>query len=271
MIHNIDPVLFKLGFLEIRYYGIIYMSGFLAGYFFLSYLVKRKYITELSRKDIDDYIFWTILSVVVGARLFEVLFYGFSKFMQDPLSILYVWEGGLSFHGGLFGVLVSTLVFCKKKNISVLKLGDALTIPGSIALCLGRFANFLNGELYGIAVDNQVNPPWYAVKFVRTDPQQLFRLPTQIFESFKNLVIFAILLIVWKKWKTIKQGMMIWIFVFCYGLFRFIIEYWKDVYTNSLFGLTKGQLLCVPMMIIALIGAYFTLRYGKESGLKLSK
>jgi phosphatidylglycerol:prolipoprotein diacylglycerol transferase len=260
MIHNIDPVLISIGPLEIRYYGLIYMLGFLAGYYFLNYAIKKQNIRELDKRDIDDFIFYTVISVVIGARLFEVLFYEPGYYFSNPLKIFAVWEGGLSFHGGLFGVFISTLIFSRKKKISLKIWGDFLSIPGAFALFLGRIANFINGELYGVPVDNQVNPPWYAVKFMKTDPQQLWRIPTQILESFKNLLILAVLLFLWKRYQSLKKGVLMWTLVFGYGLLRFIIEFWKDVYRDQLFGLSTGQLLSIPMMIIGIWGYYLSFR-----------
>jgi len=275
MIHNIDPVIFNIGPISIRYYGILYMLGFVIAYFFISSLSKSKKI-DITKKQIDDFIFYSIIGVVVGARLFEVVFYEPSYYILNPLKIFAVWEGGLSFHGGIFGVLVVSFFFCKKNNISLRIWSDFLSLIGSISLFFGRIANFINGELYGIPVDNQVSPPWYAVKFVRTDPLGLYRYPTQIMESIKNLIIFFILLYIYKKVyssKTIdlskptwKNGIMMWVFVLLYGLFRFFIEFLKDVYKIDFLGLTKGHLLCLPMILIGIIGLVYVYKDFKKSG-----
>jgi len=257
MIHNIDPVIFSIGPLAVRYYGLIYISGFIIGYYFLSWAMKKGKLPGLEKKDLDDFIFYSIICVVTGARLFEVIFYEPSYYIKNPLKIFAVWEGGLSFHGGIFGVLVASWIFCRKKKISLLKWGDMLTFPAALALFLGRIANFINGELFGKAVDNQVNPPWYAVKFIRTDSAQLWRIPTQILESFKNLLIFILLWIIWKKAKKLKDGFLIWFFCIFYGFFRFFIEIFKDVYQDQFLGMSTGQLLCIPMILIGLIGFYY--------------
>ena len=275
MIHNIDPVIFNIGPISIRYYGILYMLGFVIAYFFISSLSKSKKI-DITKKQIDDFIFYSIIGVVVCARLFEVVFYEPSYYILNPLKIFAVWEGGLSFHGGIFGVLVVSFFFCKKNNISLRIWSDFLSLIGSISLFFGRIANFINGELYGIPVDNQVSPPWYAVKFVRTDPLGLYRYPTQIMESIKNLIIFFILLYIYKKVyssKTIdlskptwKNGIMMWVFVLLYGLFRFFIEFLKDVYKVDFLWLTKGHLLCLPMILIGIIGLVYVYKDFKKSG-----
>ncbi len=294
MIHNIDPVIFSIGPLDVRYYGLIYMSGFIAGYLFLNYsIVKRKMIANITKEDISDFIFYSVILVVINARLFEVIFYDPSYYFSNPIKILAIHEGGLSFHGGMFGVFLATLHYTKKKKITVRLFGDLIAIPASFSLFVGRIANFLNGELPGIAVENQVNPPWYAVKFISRIRPHFFkigtggekiaapagkpflwlpldqipptevaklswRVPTQILESFKNLVIFIVLIIIFKKMKKHVQGLLIFLFMLMYGSFRFIIEFIKIDYQDRLFGLSMGHLLCIPMIIIGLYGLYYS-------------
>ncbi|HOJ50841.1 MAG TPA: prolipoprotein diacylglyceryl transferase [Spirochaetota bacterium] len=272
MIHNIDPVIFQIGPLSIRYYGLLYMAGFVITYIFLSRLSKIGKIS-LSKKDIDDFIFYSVIGVVLGARLFEVIFYEPSYYFSNPFKIFAIWEGGLSFHGGIFGVFVVTLIFCKKQKISIKVMGDLLSLTASISLFFGRIANFINGELYGIPVDNQVNPPWYAVKFLRTDPLGLYRYPTQILESLKNLFIFFVLFYLYKKLygknnkidlyhTNYNNGIILWVFILLYGIIRFFIEFLKDVYKTNFLGLplTKGHWLCIPMIILGITGLLLNYR-----------
>jgi phosphatidylglycerol:prolipoprotein diacylglycerol transferase len=254
MIHNIDPVIISLGPLAIRWYGLIFMAGFVLTYFFLNYVVKKNRLQGLTRKSIDDFIFYSVIAIVLGTRLFEVLFYEPGYYFKNPGKILAIWEGGLSFHGGLAGIILVTWLFTRKIKIPFKKMADVLSICGAFALFLGRIANFINGELYGFAVSNQVTPPWYAVKFIRTDQQQLWRVPTQLLESLKNLITFLVLFIIWKKAKNYKDGLLMWLFLIMYGTFRFVIEYSKDVYQNQFLGLSSGQLLCIPMILAGIIG-----------------
>ncbi|PKL14090.1 MAG: prolipoprotein diacylglyceryl transferase [Spirochaetae bacterium HGW-Spirochaetae-6] len=255
MIQNIDPVILSFGPLAIRYYGLIYMSGFIIGYLFLKYAVKKEGLKKITKNDISDYIFYSVIFVVLGARIFEVIFYDPGYYFSNPLEIIMIHKGGLSFHGGFFGLYIYTLIFCRKKGLPLMQWGDYLAVAGSISLFLGRIANFLNSELPGLPVDNQINPPWYAIKFVRYD--DLWRIPTQLLESSKNLLIFLILLFVFKKVKNRKTGTLLWLFTFLYGTFRFIIEFWKQDYQDRLWGLSMGHLLCLPMIIIGLCGLYY--------------
>ena len=226
MIHNIDPVFISLGPLSIRYYGLIYMAGFIFGYFFLKKAAKKKNIPQLDKKGLDDFIFLSVFFIVGGSRLFEVLFY-------EP-----------------------SYYFSKKRGIPFFKLTDLLAMPAAFALFLGRIANFLNGELFGIPVENQINPPWYAVKFVRSDSAQLYRVPTQILESLKNLIIFITLFLIWKYVKNLRRTVLSWLFALMYAVFRFVIEFFKVDYTDQILGLSTGQLLCIPMFIAAFIGLF---------------
>ncbi len=273
MIHNIDPVIFSIGPLPIRYYGLIYMSGFVVAYFFLKYAAKARNL-NLTKEDISDFIFLGVICIVIGSRLFEVIFYGAEGdqwyYFKNPLKIFAVWEGGLSFHGGLFGSAVAAIIFTRKKKMPLTQLGDLIAIPAAFALFTGRIANFLNSELPGLPVENQVNPPWYAVKFMRYS-DHLWRIPTQILESFKNLIIFTILLLIWKKFKNHAQGLLMYLFILLYGTFRFIIEFFKDVYSIPSLGLTTGHLLCIPMIIIGLVGIYFSVKKSKNGLVQKTK
>ncbi|HCL55744.1 MAG TPA: prolipoprotein diacylglyceryl transferase [Spirochaetia bacterium] len=285
MINNIDPVLFSFGPLAIRYYGLIYMSGFIIAYFFLKYYgITRGHVKNLTKKDLDDFIFYNVIGVVVGARLFEILFYDPGYYFSHPSKMLALWEGGLSFHGGLFGVAATTLIFCKVKKIAPLRFGDVISIPAALAHFFGRFANFLNSELYGKVLPQKT---WYAVKFIRSDEamaiknkilaaqpelannpdllqsmlieQVPWRLPTQLFESLKNLFIFAVLVLLFKYREKLKlkDGFIFWVFMILYGSIRFVIEAYKDVYVDTFHGLSTGQLLCIPMVLIGIGGIIY--------------
>ena len=184
-----------------------------------------------------------MLGVVLGARLFEILFYNLSFYLEHPAELIAIWHGGLSFHGGLVGAVVSTWLFCKKKKIPLLHLCDYVVIPTALALALGRIGNFLNGELPG----KITNVPW-AVQFPGAEG---FRHPSQLYESVKNLIIFAILLVNVKKQH--KNGYLFGLFLFWYGLLRFLVEYIREPETMVWF-LTMGQALSVPLIIV---GLYF--------------
>lgn len=250
-IHNIDPVLFSLGPIAIRYYGIIYALGFIMAYYFLRKAITTKQL-PLTHDDLERYMLRLMIAVVVGARLFEILLYHPIYYLQNPLETVMIWHGGLSFHGGLIGAMLITYLFARKKQITFLQFADVLVVPAALALALGRVANFINGEVYGIPT----NLPW-AVQFP-SDLQP--RHPSQIYEAVKNLLIFAILLFMQKK--ETKQGTLFATFLLFYGALRFIIEFVKE--PEMMLGpLTMGQILSIPMM---LGGIWLFLRlYGKKS------
>ena len=238
--HNLDPVIFHLGPLEIRWYGVIYVLGFVLAYFMLNYLVKLKKI-QLSAKDIEDLIFYELIGVVIGARVFYILFYNLPSYAMDPLSALAIWKGGLSFHGGLAGAFLSGWWFCRKRKLDSLAIADLVVIPASLALFFGRIANFINGELVG----RVTNLPW-AVQF---QGYEGFRHPAQLYEAGKNLLIFAILWFL--KNRDYKRGTLFASFLIFYSILRFFIEFFRapDVQLGFVaFGLTMGQFLSIAML-----------------------
>ncbi len=247
-IHNIDPVLFSIGPFEVRYYGLFYALGFVMAYLMVSYLAKRKQM-PLSKDDAADYILFLLIGTVVGARLFYILFYNLPFYLSSPLEMLAVWHGGLSFHGGFIGAVAAGFYFCKKKKIPFYDIADITVIPLALGLAFGRIANFINGELYG----RVTNVPW-AVKFPDAEG---FRHPSQIYESMKNIVIFAAL---WSiKDKKLPKGFLFWLFVIMYSALRFIVEFFRepDAQLGFVLGpLTMGQALNIVMFAIGAIFMY---------------
>ncbi|MDP7141209.1 MAG: prolipoprotein diacylglyceryl transferase [Candidatus Woesearchaeota archaeon] len=243
--HNINPILFSLGPFQIRYYGIIYVLGFVIAYFLINYIIKKKGL-DITKDDVTDLLFYLLIGVILGSRLFYVLVYNPKYFLAHPLDIFAIWHGGLSFHGGFIGSIVATLIFCKKKKVSFLELGDIIVIPLSIALALGRIGNFLNGELYG----RVTNLPW-AVKFKGAEG---FRHPSQIYESLKNLFIFSVLWTLNKK--NLPKGYLFSIFILMYSSLRFFVEFVRVPDSQLgfiIFGLSMGQVLSVIMFIGGLV------------------
>ena len=239
-VHHIDPILVAVGPFSVRYYGIIYALGFILAYLFLRQAGKKKEI-PIQEADIDALMLYLMIGIVLGARLFEIIFYNPSYYFHNPGEMLAIWHGGLSFHGGLAGAYLGALLFCKKKKVSLLLIADALAIPAALALAFGRIANFINGELYGIPT----NLPW-GVKFPGA-PE--FRHPSQLYEALKNAVIFFILLKVKKP--TLKQGCLFGMFLVLYGAMRFLIEFVRE--PEIMVGpLTMGQMLSIPTIIIGI-------------------
>ena len=242
-INNINPAIFSIFGLEIRYYGLVYVIGFLLILFILN---KQREKLKLSKDDVYDYLFYLIIFTILGARLFEILFYEPLFYFSNPLQMLMIWKGGLSFHGALSGVVIWTYIFTRKKRFHFYEVLDILVIPAAFMLFLGRIANFINGELVG----KITNLPW-GVKFSNYEG---FRHPTQIYESFKNLLIFLILIFL--KNKNLKKGTLTWLFVFMYGTLRFFIEFLKEQ-TSFILGIPITQILSSIMIVV---GLYFLLR-----------
>ncbi len=242
---NISPVLLKVGPIEIRYYGIIYALGFIIGYLFLKYQGKIRKI-NLNEQQLDTFLLHIIIGVLLGARIFYIIFYNLQYYFHHLLEIFFLWNGGLSFHGGLLGGTFALYIFCKKNNIKFLDMADILSMPLAIALALGRIGNFINGELYG----RITTLPW-GVKFKGVEG---FRHPSQLYESMKNLVIFSALWSLRKK--NLKRGTLFALFLMMYAVFRFLIEFVREpeVYVGSF---TMGQVLSIPLFII---GAYILLK-----------
>lgn len=252
--NGINPVLLKIGSLELRYYGIIYALGFIIAYFMISYLAKKGRL-KITKDDVADLIFYLLIGTVIGARIFYVVFYDPSYFISDPLTIFAIWQGGLSFHGGLVGAIIACFLFCRKKKISFYEIADIAVIPLALGLFLGRIANFINGELVG----RITNIPW-CVKFQNYDG---CRHPSQLYEAVKNMLIFAALWFIYDlktKGRKLPSGFLFWLFIISYSVLRFFIEFFRmpDEQLGFIaFGLTMGQILNIAMF---LIGAFFLVK-----------
>ncbi|MBS3167887.1 prolipoprotein diacylglyceryl transferase [Candidatus Woesearchaeota archaeon] len=243
----IDPVLFQIGPLQIRYYGILYALAFLVGYFILKKLAPKFKIKE---QIIEDYLPWIIILDIVGARLFEVLFYNPSYYISNPLKIFAIWEGGLASHGAIIAIILGTYYFCKKRNLSFYNFTDLLAIPVALGASFIRIGNFLNSELVGKITD----VPW-AVKFLGYEG---LRHPVQLYQSLGHIIIFLILLSI-TKIKDRKEGLIFWALLFLDSLLRFITEFFKDLpldYGLFLFGLNLAQWLSILIMLISIFPLY---------------
>ena len=246
-----NPSIIEIGSLKIQYYAVTWLLSAVFIYLFLS---RNKIITEigLSNDDVNDMVFLygLFFGAMCGGRIGYMFFYGTNQLISDPLSLFYIWQGGLSFHGGLVGVILSLLLFCKRKKIEFLRLMDGVALSMPIGLGLVRIGNFLNGELYGRATNGE----WGFI--FPTDPFGLLRHPSQLYESFgEGLVLFVILLII-SKFTKIK-GMVSSCFLIFYGLIRFIIEFYRqpDAHIGyvAFDSLSMGQILCLPMILIGIV------------------
>jgi phosphatidylglycerol:prolipoprotein diacylglycerol transferase len=242
----IDPVLVEIGPIAIRWYSLAYVVGILAGWRYALRLARRS-PAEIDARFIDDAIVWVTLGIIIGGRLGYVLFYKPGHFLEHPLQIFAMWEGGMSFHGGLLGVLIAVVLFARRHKIGLLYLGDVLVCAVPIGLFLGRIANFINGELFGRATD----VPW-AVVFPHGGP--LGRHPSQLYEAvLEGLVLFALLS--WLAFATRsmeRPGLLAGVFFAGYGIARIIVELFREPDAHLGFlaaGTTMGQWLSLPLVL----------------------
>ncbi len=250
----LDPVALSLGPILIRWYALAYLAGFVLGWRYCLYLARQN-PKGPTPQQYDDFLTWAVIGVVLGGRLGYILFYQPDYYFSHPLEMLQVWHGGMSFHGGMMGVIVAALLFTRRRHIGFFSFTDVLACVTPIGLGLGRLANFVNGELYG----RESDVPW-AMVFPRGG--DVARHPSQIYEALlEGLVLLIIMFLLSRreKWRS-RPGFLSGWFLFLYGVFRFSIEFFREPDAQLGFlwlGATMGQLLCVPMM---LFGLYLILR-----------
>ncbi len=258
---EIDPVAFAVGPLAVRWYSLAYLAGFLGGWGVGRELVKRSKLPLPTLKQVDDFVFWIVIGTILGGRLGYVLFYNFSYYLQHPEHILKTWEGGMSFHGGLIGVAFAVIAFARVHKIPILRLGDLSACGATVGLFFGRMANFINGELFGRVTDSP-----FGMVFPHGGPHP--RHPSQLYEALtEGLLLFLILnALAWFKPEIQKKhGLLFGIFLIGYGAFRFLIEFFRepDAHLGLSFDLlSRGQILCLPMI---LLGLYLALRHVRKS------
>ena len=261
-----DPVAVQLGPLPVRWYALAYLTGFLLGYALALRLGPRapvRYGRRFTHDDFGDFLTWGVLGVVFGGRIGYVLFYNLGHYLDNPGDILQVWHGGMSFHGGLLGMIVAAIAFTRRRGLDTLAFGDILVIVSTIGLGLGRLANFINGELVGRPVETP-GLPW-AMIFPRVDDQP--RHPSQLYEAgLEGLVLFGLMLgLTAIPAVRRRPGVRLGLFLVCYAAFRAFVELFRtpDAQIGFLIGgATMGQLLCIPM---ALIGAALALWAGRRA------
>ena len=245
--NNFDPVAFQIFSLEIRWYSLAYIVGISLGWLYC----KKKLIKDSSVLVIfDDYITYLIIGIILGGRMGYVLFYNLGYYLANPIEIFMVWNGGMSFHGGVIGVIVASLFFSNKYKINQFIFLDLVALSAPIGIFFGRIANFINSELYGRATDIS-----WSVKFVLID--NIKRHPSQLYEAFlEGVVLFFILGYFFKKNYLKKPGQISGLFLIFYSLFRFFVEYFRfpDPQIGYLIlNLTLGQLISVAFFMLGLI------------------
>lgn len=275
-VHNLNPVLLHLGPLEIRWYGLVYLLGFFLAIAWLKHMQKnmqKKGFISLSSEEIWDFVFYLMVGVLLGSRLFEI-FWEPRFYLSQPLNIFKIWQGGMSFHGGFVGIVLAAWLFCKKKKLSFGKMADLISVPAIFALALGRIANFINGELVG----RVWNGPWCVVF---PDYGSQCRHPNMIYSFFQRIIVFGWLffLTFWKEFKPgqvtgvrdlpstpFREGFIFWNFVFWEGLGRIMVDFFRE--DTLYFSFSLGQWFSAVMVIAALVAF---VKYYKEDWKKILK
>ena len=252
---GLSPVALDLGFFELRWYSLAYLAGIFLGYWYLLKLIKQPG-APMARRHADDLVFYAALGVILGGRLGYVLFYRPEYYFQNPLEILKLWDGGMSFHGGVIGTSLGILYLAWKQKLNWLRLHDYVACVVPIGLFFGRLANFVNAELWGAPTAVS-----WAVRFPEVNAlgQSVLgppRHPSQLYEALlEGIVLFAILAIMfWKTRARYEPGKLVGAFLLFYGLFRFAVEFVREpdahlVEFAQTTGLSMGQWLCVPMIL----------------------
>ena len=256
-INNFDPVAFSVFSLEFRWYSLAYVFGILIGWILAKKIFIKSY--EL-REKFDDYITFLIIGIIVGGRLGYVIFYNFDYYSNNVFEIFKIWQGGMSFHGGLLGVIIATIWFAKRNDQDPYIYLDVVSYVAPIGIFFGRIANFINSELYGKETDL-----FWGVKFIKID--NLYRHPSQLYEAFfEGILLFIILMYLRSKISTKIPGFISAIFLIIYSIFRFVIEFLRvpDEHLGYiLFDLSMGQIISFIFLIIGCYLSYTKYEFKK--------
>lgn len=262
---SFDPIAFEVGPLAIRWYALSYITGILLAWVYCRRLTRLP-PQAMNPAAFDDFMAWAVLGIVLGGRLGYILFYRPHFYLAEPLEILKIWQGGMSFHGGFIGVLLAMLLFARKRGLPYLALTDIVGAAAPIGLFLGRIANFVNGELYGRVTDAEAVP--WAMAFPGGGPQP--RHPSQLYEAgLEGLVLFVILLWMVRLGALKYRGLISGAFMLGYGMARFIVEYFREpdqgiALAPTLFSM--GQLLSTPMILLGAALLFWAARSRAQSG-----
>jgi phosphatidylglycerol---prolipoprotein diacylglyceryl transferase len=259
---GLDPVALDLGFFQLRWYSLAYLAGIIVGWWYLLRLIAQPG-APLARRHADDMVFFATIGIIAGGRLGYVLFYRPLYYLENPIEIVQLWDGGMSFHGGVIGVSLGILYMARKHKLDWLRVHDYVACCIPFGLFFGRLANFVNAELWGRVTD----APW-GIIFPGGGP--LPRHPSQLYEAvLEGIVLFIVLwTLFWRTDARHKPGMLVGTFVLGYGLSRFTVEFFRSPDAHLMefaerTGLSMGQWLTVPMI---LLGLYLILTAGKRAG-----
>lgn len=237
MTFTLSPFLFSIGNFGIRYYSLVYLIGLAVMYFWL----RGKKMFD--QKTLEDFCVYAFFAIIIGGRLGYIVFYAPQLIWQDPLEIIKIWHGGMSFHGGLIGLIVFTIFYAQKKSWDLLALADLMAVPGLFITGLGRIGNFLNGELWG----RVTTLPW-CFQFPGLEG---CRHPSQLYQTISDWIFFGILFLVWRK--NPKKGVLSGLFLIFYGLSRSINEIFFREPSWVFYGITAGTWLSIPMIFAGII------------------
>jgi phosphatidylglycerol---prolipoprotein diacylglyceryl transferase len=251
-----DPVAISIGPIAIRWYALAYICGIVIGWIYARQMIKNEKLwggpAPITLTQMDDFILWVTLGIIVGGRTGYVLFYNLTFFVQHPAEIFELWKGGMSFHGGFLGCVVAVMWFARRNHVPILSLGDMTTAVAPIGLFLGRIANFINSELWGRPADPSL--PW-AIVFPNGGP--LPRHPSQLYEAgLEGILLFTILAVMIRMGALKRSGLVLGSFILIYGIARIIGEHFREPDPQLGFlwgGLTMGMLLSVPMVIVGIV------------------
>ena len=248
-INNFDPVAIEIFSLEIRWYSLSYIIGILIGW----YLAKKFFVSKNIYHRFDDYITFVIIGLILGGRLGYVLFYNLNFYINNPFDILKLWQGGMSFHGGVLGIIIASIIFAKKNDDNFFEYLDVVALVSPIGIFFGRISNFINSELYG----SITNVPW-AVTFIQVD--NLPRHPSQLYEALLEGLILFLILIYFKNKFLNKPGLISGLFLIFYSIFRFFVEFYRvpDEQLGYIFlNLSMGQIISLIFLLSGVILFYF--------------
>ena len=250
-INNFDPVAFQIMSFEIRWYSLAYIFGIVIGWLLCKKIFIQK--SDIIEK-FDDFLTYLIIGIIIGGRLGYVIFYNFDYYITNFFDIFKVWQGGMSFHGGLLGIIVASILFAKKNNQNPFLYMDQIALVAPIGIFFGRIANFINSELYGVPTDVS-----WSVTFIQIDT--LSRHPSQLYEAvLEGIILFVILVYFRKKDYLKKPGLISALFLIIYSIFRFFVEYFRspDEHLGYIvFDLSMGQIISVVFLIIGIILFFF--------------
>jgi phosphatidylglycerol---prolipoprotein diacylglyceryl transferase len=257
----INPILISIGPFSVRWYALAYIVGIIAGWFYARAIISSERLwggpAPFTVTDFDDFVVWITLGIILGGRIGYVLFYNLPHFAENPIEILRLWNGGMSFHGGVLGCIVAIVLFAMRRGIPILSLGDVTAAVAPIGLFLGRIANFINGELWGRPTD----VPW-AMVFPHGGPVP--RHPSQLYEAtLEGIVLFIVLALLVRFGALKRPGVVTGVFAIGYGAARITCEFFRepDVQLGFLWGgLTMGMLLCIPLILAGIAVLVFVFK-----------